>query len=106
VETRRGIGLNALLHCVRKLVEMNKLQPDESERLNMALGDLINETAYDKIDFESREAISVSLVRAECVRLARALEDRGTATIYTATWLSGAEGDPLPEVRYALDNMG
>jgi hypothetical protein len=102
VETRHGIGLHALLCGARKLVEMNKLRVDERSRLSEALGDLIAETAYDRIDFDSREATSVSLVRAECVRLARALEDSGAGGDNTATWLKLVEADPLPEVRYAL----
>ena len=102
VETRPGIGLHALLRGARKLVEMNKLRVDDTSRLSEALGDLITETAYDTIDFDSREATSVSLVRAECVRLARALEDSGAGRDNTATWLKLVEADPLPEVRYAL----
>jgi hypothetical protein len=94
--------LHALLNGARKLVEMNKLGADDRSRLSETLGDLITETAYDKIDFDSREATSVSLVRAECARLARALEDNGAGGINTATWLKLVEADPLPEVRYAL----
>jgi hypothetical protein len=81
---------------------MNKLRVDDTSRLSEALGDLITETAYDRIDFDSREATSVSLVRAESVRLARALEDSGAGGTNTATWLKLVEADPLPEVRYAL----
>ncbi len=102
VETRHRMGLHALLRAARKLVEMNKLHVDDTSRLSEALGDLITETAYDRIDRDSREATSVSLVRAECVRLARALEDSGAGGTNTATWLELVEADPLPEVRYAL----
>jgi hypothetical protein len=102
VETRHSIGLNALIHCAGKLVEMNRLRAEDRSRISEALGDLITETAYEKIDFDSREATSVSLVRAECVRLARALQDCGAGGTNADAWLSAAELDPLPEVRYAL----
>ena len=102
VETQHGIGLHGLIHCARKLVEMNKLKFDDKLRLSEALGDLAVANAYERIDFDSREATSVSLVRAECVQLARALENTSAGTYHTATWLNAVEMDPLPEVRYAL----
>lgn len=70
--------------------------------LDEALGDLIAETAYDRVDYDSRDAASVSLVRAECVRLARALQNSAAGGANADAWLSIADTDPLPEVRYAL----
>jgi len=102
VETRHSIGLHALIQRACKLVKMNRLSAEDRSRISEALGDLITETAYEKIDFDSREAVSVSLVRAECVRLARALQNCGAGGTNADAWLSAAEIDPLPEVRYAL----
>jgi hypothetical protein len=73
-------------------------------RLSDALGDLLAETAYETIDPDSREAVSVSLIRAECVRLAHTLDNLGTRGAQVPAWLSAADTDPLPEVRFALAN--
>jgi hypothetical protein len=102
VETRHRFGLNALIYCARKLVELDRLTMDDKSRISEALGDLITETAYVTVDFDSREATSVSLVRAECVRLARALKESGNSGTNIDEWLTIAETDALPEVRYAL----
>jgi hypothetical protein len=104
VETRREIGLNCLLQCARRLAEASMLAPAHASRLSEALGDLLAETAYETIDPDSREAVSVSLVRAECVRLARTLDHLGIPGGPPAAWLSAADTDPLPEVRFALLN--
>jgi hypothetical protein len=64
------------------------------------------ETSYNDVDRESRFAISVSLARAECVRLAHALHRRGIASESIRGWLNAAETDPLPEVRFALGERG
>jgi SIR2-like domain len=102
VETRREPGLNALLQCVRRLTEENLLGTPHIARLGEALDDLLVETAYANIDPDSREAVSISLVRAECVKLARALERIGAESAVTVAWIAAAEADPLPEVRFAL----
>lgn len=104
VETRREIGLHCLLQCARRLAEADKLAPTHTSRLSDALGDLLVETAYETIDPDSREAVSVSLIRAECVRLANTLKNSGTRSAAMAAWLSAADTDPLPEVRFALAN--
>jgi hypothetical protein len=74
-------------------------------RLDAALGDLIVEKAYDNIEFDSREATSVSLVRAECVRLAQALHEAGRGGHNADAWLKAADTDPLPEVRFPCNFM-
>ena len=102
IETRRETGLHALLWCARRLVEVGALIPDDLERLASALGDLIVEIGYDRIGLESQEAITVSLKRAECVRLARALQTSGLDAVETNAWIEAARDDPLPELRFAL----
>jgi hypothetical protein len=102
VETRHSVGLNALIQAVRKLAELKRLRPGDGPRLDEALGDLIIETAYQKIEFDSPEATSVSLVRAECVKLARAMQSIGSGGANADAWLKAAPRDPLPEVRYAV----
>lgn len=95
-------GVNALQQCARRLTEDKLLSPPHTARLTEALGDLLVETAYANIDPDSREAISVSLVRAECVKLALALDRFGVGGPVTVMWIATAETDPLPEVRFAL----
>jgi hypothetical protein len=104
VETRREIGLHCLLQCARRMAEADKLDPTHTSRLSDALGDLLAETAYENIDPDSREAVSVSLVRAECVRLAHTLDNLGAASGPVTAWLTMPDTDPLPEVRFALLN--
>ena len=64
----------------------------------------IIEADYRRIDPESRAAVTVSLARAECVRLAAALRASGQAGPEVDAWLESAAIDPLPEVRFALDD--
>lgn len=102
VETRREPGLNTLLQCVRILTEENLLGSQRTARLAEALDDLLVETAYANIDPDTREAVSLSLVRAECVKLARTLDRMGAGGAVTTAWIAAAHVDPLPEVRFAL----
>ena len=102
IETRHGVGLHALIQCVCKLVELKLLRTDDGKRLDEALGDLIAETAYEKIDLDSKQATSVSLLRAACVQLAHSLQNSGAGGASADAWLTIADTDPLPEVRFAL----
>ena len=104
IETRREPGLNALLQCVRSLTEENLLDTPRISRLIESLKDLLVETAYANISPDTKEAVSVSLVRAECVKLARTLERMGAGGDITAAWITAAKSDPLPEVRFALSD--
>jgi hypothetical protein len=71
--------------------------------LLQALGDLRIETRYDAIEIDSEEAISVSLVRKECVGLTLALQPLMPDDVTLTGWLEDARTDPLPEVRFRLD---
>jgi hypothetical protein len=102
IETRRTIGLHSLLHCARNLIELNRLEPNATTRLSRALGDLAIETAYERINPDSLEAVLIPLIRSECVRTARALQRHRTGGSDAKIWLDIAGKDPLPEVRFAL----
>lgn len=104
IESRRQIGMRLVLGGLRQPIVAGMLSEDDRARVSRMLGDLMIEQQYERVDPDSREAVSVSLVRAECVRLARALEDAGTSNSHTAAWLAAASADPLPEVRFALTN--
>jgi hypothetical protein len=101
IETGQSVGLHALLLCARKLLELHWLRVRDAPRLEEVLGDLIVATSYEAIDFESKKAVSISLVRAECVRLAHALKVDGASGTNAEAWLTTANSDPLPEVRFA-----
>jgi hypothetical protein len=102
IENRREIGMRLVLSGVRKLVAAGVLSADDRSRVSQILGELLIELQYERIDPDSQQALSVSLNRAECARLARVLEDAGTRTPQSTAWLIAAPIDPLPEVRFAL----
>jgi len=102
IEIRHAVGLQCLIYCARKLVELTVIGAEDGLRLDEALGDLFVEKAYDRIELDSREAASVSLVRAECVRLSHALKTARVGGPNAENWLKAARQDPLPEVRFAV----
>jgi len=104
-ETRRWTGLSTVLHGVNQLVALGALSGAQLDRLDAPLGDFLNETAYSQVRTGTLEAVSVSLVRQGCVRLAHALEDAGKGGEGGKAWLAEAPADPLPEVRYAADRL-
>lgn len=106
IETRHEHGLPTLLYTARYLLERDLLPSEKVPRLLPALEDLFFETQYIDTAALSRRAISLSLVRAECVRLAYAMKsltgDDGTLD----QWIEASKSDPLPEVRNALFDAG
>jgi len=102
IETRHEYGLPSLLYTARYLLERNMLPAEKLPRLLSALKDLSFETQYIDTEAISRKAVSLSLVRAECVRLANALKSRISDDGILAQWIEAGKSDPLPEVRHAL----
>jgi hypothetical protein len=102
VESRRETGLLPLLQCSHKLVRFSAVSSNQQLRLVATLIDMFEEYEYDKIDQESNRAITASLVRAECVRIAALLNASGEKDVNLSKWVEAAEHDPLPEVRFAL----
>lgn len=103
VEIRRWPSLLAILACLTKLVVAKRLPDERIKRLDGPLGELIDETAYERIEPAGPEAVTFSLVRQECVRLAAVLADAGATGPNTSRWLELSANDPLPEVRYAVE---
>jgi hypothetical protein len=101
IETRRETLGPALLRCTQTLLELQRLTVSDLALVCQVLGELFLETVYDTIDPNSRAAASVSLVRGNCVRLARALQKSGSSENAVLEWLDAVEKDPLPEVRFA-----
>ncbi len=73
-------------------------------RFAATLEDYFYRADYMRIDPESREAITTSLVRAQCIRLAFRLRELGSSALGVQQWMSVVDTDPLPEVRFALSS--
>ena len=93
---------NWAAHEINYKTEADGHRACDGPRLEEALADLMAETSYDKVEIDSKRAVSISLVRAACVRLARVLQDSGSGGVFAKAWLNIASTDPLPEVRFAL----
>lgn len=100
VETRKG-DPHLLLWCAGRLLEAGCTGTADQQRLASALGDLLFETDYRRVLPESAQAITLSLVRVQCVRLATRLRDKGEIGPEINNWIEAAQSDPLPEVRFA-----
>ena len=105
IETRHEHGLQPLLYTARYLLEQHFISPSGVSRLLQALGELWFETQYIDTDPISRKAISLSLVRAECVKLAYLMTSRTVDDGTLKKWMETSKSDPLPEVRHALHDV-
>ncbi|MET3473715.1 hypothetical protein ABIC78_004270 [Novosphingobium sp. 1529] len=102
VELRLSSGLPYLLGECERLSRSGGLSAEQFKRIQIALGDLLEETNYSVIDLQSERAGTVSLIRKNAARLALSLKDAGHASEETEAWLTAVRDDPLPEVRHAL----
>jgi hypothetical protein len=102
LETCREIGLSAMLDTARTLLKDNFLLDEDLKRLMETLSMVQSEYRYENVDFDTMRAVTVSLVRAECVKLAAALKGRVADDGTLQEWVDEAKSDPLPEVRFAL----
>jgi hypothetical protein len=101
IETRQ-IGLSAMLGTALILLKDNFLLTQDLERLMQTMSRIRREVRYEDVDFDTMEAVSVSLIRAECVKLAVALKERVADDGSLQAWIDEAKSDPLPEVRFSL----
>jgi hypothetical protein len=102
VSARQEIGLVSLLWCANRLLRAAKLTSADKAALADALADLHVETQYDRVESQLLQ-ISLSVIRAECVRLANQLAADGIKSDGITAWLDSYKFDPLPEVRFALE---
>ena len=103
VETCREIGLAALLDTVRKLLETDFLKEEDFRRLLETLAVIRGEFQYENVQPDTMGAVSISLARAACVKLAAALKERVEDDGTLQGWIDDSKSDPLPEVRFALE---
>jgi len=95
-------GLSALLWTARQMYVKRYLSDDDVELLVESVPEIFDGADYNNITPSSREAVSISLVRAECVRLAKAiLDENRDKNSELLRVLEEAQRDPLPEVRFA-----
>ena len=96
------VGLSALLASAQKLLKLDFLTAEDLIRLRQTISRIRRELRYEDVDFDTMEAVSVSLVRAECVKLAVLLKNRIADDGTLQAWIDEAKDDPLPVVRFSL----
>lgn len=102
IESGRSIGLAALMWTVNEILNMGWLTKENIDTLIETLPEIYDSADYINIDDTSQEAVSISYVRAACVRLARdILNQRGEKIETLEQILNKAKYDALPEVRFA-----
>jgi hypothetical protein len=103
VVTARSPGLHTALDIACRFMGNSELGEDDRRALADALGRLWIETAYSLWDVRDSGTVVLTLIRARCVRLADRLRRAGMVHDAVAQWIDGTKDDPMPEVRYALD---
>jgi hypothetical protein len=101
IETRQEDALHILLNTAVALVKDGNLTDEDMVRLVHSLSDLREDAQYAGVVLDSRRAVSISLVRQQCVRLADVLKRRIADDGTLEGWLEEGRSDPLPEVRFA-----
>lgn len=102
IVSNRIQGLAALLWTANQMYERKYLSSEDVESLVEILPIIFDSTDYERIEPNSKESISVSFVRAACVRLARdILKDTSEKNTELLKILEIARQDALPEVRFA-----
>lgn len=99
-------GRTAMLWTVRELHRDQSLSKPQIASLVECLPDIFESCDYSKLNAHSEDAVSVSLARAACVRLASdILKGSGREHSTLRLLLNAAREDQLPEVRFAEDEV-
>lgn len=103
IGSNRMVGLPALLWTANQMYNKGYLSKVDVEPLVEILPVIFDTTDYRNFSQASREAVSVSLLRAACVTFARDMlnesEDKNSELLRV---LEEARQDALPEVRFAV----
>jgi hypothetical protein len=84
------------------MYEKGFLSDSDIEFLTEILPVIFDNTDYKRISAVGKDAASVSLVRADCVKMAKGILSKGLGgDNELQRILDEAEHDPLPEVRFA-----
>lgn len=98
----RIAGLSAQLWTANEMYKRGYLSEVEIESLVEAVPLIFDNADYGSVSHVSREAVSISLLRAACVRLAKFILREGENKSHELLRiLEDAKKDALPEVRFA-----
>jgi tetratricopeptide (TPR) repeat protein len=97
--------LSSALYLAGKLLEDGNLGEGDKQELVLALDRLRTETAYSSWETSDTRTMNITHVRARCVKLADMLRKAGVANEAVTFWIDHAKDDPVPEVRYVLDEL-
>lgn len=103
VTSARDPGLFNALAIATRFVGDGEFDDEDKRALADALDRFRVETDYASWDTNDRRTTTLTLVRANCVRLAEKLRHSGTNHEAITWWVESTRDDPVPEVRYALD---
>lgn len=96
-------GQSTLLKTLHQMYNKKYLSEEHIETVVEVLPALFDASKYENLSPSSRESISISFVRAECIKFAK---DIVAAKNYKEDDLNRiieeAKSDPLPEVRFAI----
>jgi len=101
VALRRDPGLFRALDLCVWLVEQGQADGEHKRQMLDGLADLLTETDYIAWRPGDFRTATLTFIRANCYRLARALEKQSLDDPVIAEWLIAGKNDPLPEVRFA-----
>lgn len=100
IESGRTVGLHSLLWYAGEMFKKNWLSPADVDALADCLPDLFDAADYSTIRPNSREAVTASLIRETCVKLAGDVMNFAPREKLKAM-IAVAKDDALPEVRFA-----
>ncbi len=106
VVAARDPWLSSALRLAGEFAEDQDLDEEDKRELTNALDRLWGETSYGVWDTRDLRTVTITLVRAECVRLAQRLKNAGMKDEAISRWIDSTKDDPVPEVRYALSESG
>ena len=102
IGSSRMTGLSALLWTANQMYCKKYLSDESAESLVEILPVIFDNAGYRNISPSGRDSVSVSFVRAACVRLARDIvSNGGNKNDELLRILEEAKKDALPEVRFA-----
>ncbi|MGR6981884.1 hypothetical protein ACUHGC_11080 [Testudinibacter sp. P27/CKL/0425] len=101
IASNRIQGLAQLLWGANQMYKKQYLSSEDIESLIEILPIIFDSSGYERIAPYSKESVSISVVRAACVKLARDILKDYPNNINLVKILDMAKQDPLPEVRFA-----
>lgn len=101
--SRDSLAIN-ILRLLREVIKVQGLTSLHTDRLILALGRFRERIVY-RPGLERLQLPDLGLLRTEFVKISALLLERGCSDKASVLegWMEGIDADPLPEVRYALD---